>query len=107
MKKDLNYVAGLEKAIKKKYGDEAIDNPAKHWDEEKEKEYLEQLKEQTKKESRSSTTREHDGILITSKLFIDRKADKCPVCHSFKMSNIDKVMIKKIGHCQRCEWKKN
>ena len=70
-------------------------------------EYLEQIKERASKEERSSTTREHDGILITSKLFIDRKADKCPVCHSFKMSNIDKVMIKKIGHCQRCEWKKN
>ena len=33
--KDLNYIAGLEKAIKKKYGDEAIENPAKHWDKEK------------------------------------------------------------------------
>ena len=27
--KDLNYIAGLEKAIKKKYGEEAIQNPAK------------------------------------------------------------------------------
>ena len=107
MKKDLNYIAGLEKAIKQKYGEEAVQNPSSNWTPEKEKEYLQQLKERASKEERSATTREHDGILITSKLFIDRKADKCPVCHSFKMSNIDKVMIKKIGHCQRCEWKKN
>mgnify|MGYP003140451891 FL=1 len=107
MKKDLNKVAKIEQAIEKRWGKEAVENPASHWDEEKEKEYLEQIKERASKEGRSSTTREHDGILITSKLFIDRKADKCPVCHSFKMSNIDKVMIKKIGHCQRCEWKKN
>ena len=40
--KDLNYIAGLEKAIKKKYGPEAIENPAKHWDEEKEKDYIQQ-----------------------------------------------------------------
>ena len=36
MKKDLNYIAAVEKAIKKKYGSEAIDNPEKFWDEEKE-----------------------------------------------------------------------
>ena len=32
---DLDYVAKLEKAIKKKYGEEAIQNPAKFWNEEK------------------------------------------------------------------------
>ena len=43
--KDLNYIAGLEKAIKKKYGPEAIENHAKHWDEEKEKDYIQQLED--------------------------------------------------------------
>ena len=42
--KDLNYIAALEKAIKKKYGDDAIQNPAKYWDEDKETDYLKQLK---------------------------------------------------------------
>jgi len=28
-KKDLDYIAALEKAIEKKYGTEAIENPAK------------------------------------------------------------------------------
>ena len=35
-KKDPNYVVKLEKAIAKKYGDEAIENPKKHWSDEKE-----------------------------------------------------------------------
>ena len=35
-KKDLNYIAKVEKAIAKKYGDLAIQNPAKFWNEEKE-----------------------------------------------------------------------
>ena len=35
--KDLNYIAKIEKAIAKKYGDIAIQNPAKFWDEKKEK----------------------------------------------------------------------
>ena len=50
--KDLNYIAALEKAIKKKYGDDAIQNPAKHWDEDKEKEYIEQLKEFVEKQKK-------------------------------------------------------
>ena len=54
MKKDLNQVARMEQAIEKRWGKEAIENPASHWDEEKEKEYLEQLKEQTKKASNLS-----------------------------------------------------
>jgi hypothetical protein len=43
MKKDLNYIAKLEQAIAKKYGDEAIRNFRSDWDDKKEKEYLEQL----------------------------------------------------------------
>ena len=107
MKKDLNEVAKIEQAIENRWGKEAVENPASHWDDQKEKDYLDQLKEQTTKQEKSSVTKEKDGILITSKLFIDRKADKCPVCFDFRMSNIDKVLIKKKCHCQRCEWKKN
>ena len=38
MKKDLdlNDIARFEKAIAKKYGNEAIENPRKHWNDEKE-----------------------------------------------------------------------
>ena len=50
MKKDLNYIASLEKAISKKYGKEAVQNPSSNWTPEKEKEYLEQLKENKAKE---------------------------------------------------------
>ena len=36
-KKDLNYIAKVEQAIAKKYGEEAIQNPASFWDEKKRK----------------------------------------------------------------------
>ena len=107
MKKDLNQVAKIEQAIEKRWGKEAVENPASHWDEEKEKEYLEQLKERVRNERSSYSTKEHEGILITSKLFNNRRVDRCPECSSFKLSKRDKVLIKKVGHCQRCEWKKN
>jgi len=47
---DPNYVAKIEQAIAKKYGKETIQNPRGNWDEEKEKEYEEQLKKLAEKE---------------------------------------------------------
>ena len=43
--KKLNEIAKLEKAIKERWGDEAIKTPQSDWDETKEKEYKEQQKE--------------------------------------------------------------
>ena len=45
MSKDWDHIAKIEKAINQKYGKEAIINPNSNWSEDKEKEYLEQLKE--------------------------------------------------------------
>ena len=45
MDKDWDYIAGVERAIKEKYGDAAIHNPKANWNEEKEKKYVEQVKE--------------------------------------------------------------
>ena len=42
--KDWDYIARLEKAIKKKYGSEAVVNPKNSWTDEKEEEYLKELK---------------------------------------------------------------
>ena len=46
MKKELTFddVARFEKAIAKKYGEEAIQNPRKHWNDEKEEKHQEQLR---------------------------------------------------------------
>ena len=50
MKHDPNYIASLEKAIKEKYGDDAISNPKSGWDDDKEEEYLKQLKKMSQKD---------------------------------------------------------
>ena len=44
MKKDLNQIAKIEKAMSKNFGEESIVNPKSGWDDEKEKQYLEHLK---------------------------------------------------------------
>ena len=38
--KDLNYIARLEQAIAKKYGEETVQNPRSTWTQEKEQKYL-------------------------------------------------------------------
>jgi hypothetical protein len=43
--KDPNYAVKVEQAIAKKYGKETVVNPKSKWDDDKEKEYLEQLKD--------------------------------------------------------------
>ncbi len=51
MKRDLTFVAGLEKEIAKKYGTEAIQNPKGNWTEENQGEYEAQAKKSSKESS--------------------------------------------------------
>ena len=70
--KDWNYIAKLEKAIEKKYGEEAIQNPKGNWDKEKEKEYLNQLEIVAEKQRRLDQEEAHkvdiEGFLVSKKL---------------------------------------
>ncbi len=51
-KKDYNYIAAVEKAIAEKYGKETVQDFRSDWDQEKEKDYLDQLKKRKKKEKK-------------------------------------------------------
>ena len=48
--KDPNFIVRVEKAIAKKYGQEAIQNPRNGWNDEKEEEYKQQLQKMTEKQ---------------------------------------------------------
>tara|TARA_R110002072_G_scaffold232387_1_gene389867 strand:+ start:71 stop:466 length:396 start_codon:yes stop_codon:yes gene_type:complete len=103
--KDLNYIAGLEKAIKKKYGDEAIENPAKFWNEKKEQDYIEQLEEFIKKQKKAE--QEHDaknvdGVLITHKLLNKEGILNCPVCFKKIKTINDDIYFTKFDCCEKC-----
>lgn len=101
MKKDQNYIAGLEKAIAEKYGEEAIQNPAKHWSSEKEKKYLEQLKKAG--EYKASNKIEHSaGFLLDEKLINKRQIESCQRCDTKIASLNDKVYYNKYKTCERC-----
>ena len=104
--KDPNYVVKVERAIAKKYGEETIQNPRGNWDEEKEKEYLEQLKTLSIKEDRLKRKDEKievDGILMSRKL-LNRETTKrtCPVCNEYSFEIQDDVYMSKFDCCYNC-----
>ncbi|HCT54318.1 MAG TPA: hypothetical protein DF712_17860 [Balneola sp.] len=103
--KDLNYIAGLEKAIKKKYGDEAVENPAKHWDKEKEQDYIEQLEhfvEKQKKFEQSHDVENVDGVLVSRKLLNKEGILNCSTCKSKLKTINDDIYHTKFHCCEKC-----
>ena len=103
--KDLNYVANLEKAIKKKYGEEAIQNPANFWDEEKEKSYIRQLEEfieRQKKTEDGQALENVDGVLLSRKLLNKEGILNCPVCNKKLKTINDDIYFTKFSCCGKC-----
>ncbi len=104
-KKDPNYVAALEKAIKEKYGELATMNPKMYWDTEKEKQYILDSKEANKKISNYEETREKidlDGVLIPKKLISKTANKNCIVCKKYSFDKKDDVYLNKFLVCNIC-----
>lgn len=101
-KKDLNQIAKIEKAIKEKYGEEAIQNPKGSWDKEKEDKYLEELKAFYQRNLRAKKTEEADGFLVKTRKS-DNSVDRtCPVCSSYSFSGQDDLYMTKFDCCFNC-----
>ena len=105
MKKDLEYTVKVEKAIAKKYGDETIVNPKSFWDNEKEKEYLKQLKilhEKEYKKKKVSEKIEKDGFLLPKNLITKDNKRKCPICGIYSFNMKDDLYMNKFECCFKC-----
>ena len=103
--KDLNQIVKIEKAISKKYGEDAIANPKHHWNEEKEKEYLQQLKELSIKERNQSEKDqkiEIDGVFISKKLLIKETKRTCLVCSVYSFELNDDLYMNRYKCCRKC-----
>ena len=103
-KKDSNYVVKLEKAIAEKYGEETIQNPKKNWNEEKETQYVEDLKILYQKRQQTDTEDkvDVDGVLINKKLFSKESNRSCPVCNTYSFSYRDDLYMTKFQCCEMC-----
>jgi hypothetical protein len=112
VKKGPNYVAKLEKAIRQKYGEDTIQNPKANWTDEKEKKYLEELKETFKKELKRKDAKEKvetNGFLVPKQLLIKDSNRVCPVCRVYSFVMKDDVYMNKYECCFKCyvQWVEN
>ena len=104
---DWDKIAAVERAVKEKYGDNAIHNPKANWNEEKEAYYIKQVKEQAKINSQkleNQQTIEENGFLLKKKLFTTKTSRVCPVkdCKQYSFSLKDDVYMNKYDCCYQC-----
>jgi len=99
--KDPDRLIKVEKAIQEKYGDEAIQNPKANWDQEKEKEYLQQIKKIYKSQKPKEKI-EVDGVLMPKKLFRKESERSCPVCKIYSFDIRDDLYMAKFKCCFEC-----
>ena len=103
--KELNKIASIEKAIAKKFGNDAIVNPKSLWSDDKEKEYLKQLKDFYYKQRDShenSEKTEKDGFLVPKNLITKESKRVCPVCNEYSFSIKDDLYMNKFECCHKC-----
>ena len=105
MKRDEKFVVKVEQAIAKKYGEDTIQNPKKHWNDDKEKKYLEQLKKQQKRsdlrKQKSEKVKQND-VLIDKRLLNKRVERTCRICSVYSFSLKDDLYINKFDCCYDC-----
>ena len=106
-KKDWDLIAGVEQAIKKQYGEDAIRHPSSDWTDEQEAEHLEQLKAAALKErnirSKSEKVEVSEGVFVSKKLFKKETNNRtCPVCKTYSFDSRDDVYMKKFECCWSC-----
>ena len=100
-----DYIAKLEKAISQKYGQEATYNPKRFWNDEKEKEYIEQSQAEQKKFAKLAESQdkvEEDGFLINKKLLNKDHNRTCPVCKKYSFRSEDDLYMNKFDTCYVC-----
>jgi hypothetical protein len=107
MTTDWDKIAAIERAVKEKYGENAIANPKANWSAEKEADYIEQVKQQaqiTHQKHEKQEIVEENGFLVKKKLFISKTNRTCPVleCNSYSFSIKDDVYMNKFGCCFEC-----
>jgi len=105
MKKDPNYIAAVEKAITEKYGKDTVQDFRHEWEEQKEKEYLNQLKEMRIKRDKYSTKKDEvivGDVKITKRRTRQKDDRTCPVCKTYSFSQKDDLYMNRFKSCYLC-----
>ena len=102
---DINKIAALEQAISKKYGEETVKNPKSGWTDDKELEYLEQLKIEAKRERNQrnkSEKQQANGFLVCKKLLNKSTNRHCVICDTYSFDVRNDVYMSKFDCCFKC-----
>ena len=104
MKKDTNYVASVEKSVAEKYGKIAVQDFRSEWREEKEKVYLDQLREARENKVNEITSTKEIGDNTVIKLSSRKNPENrvCPVCKTYSFSPIDDLYMNRFECCHPC-----
>ena len=105
MKDKRDRIAAIEKAIREKYGAETIAHPRANWSDEKEEEYLEQIKKLSKRKQavEDKTDKVDNGGFFVAKKLLNRETKrKCPVCDVYSFKIADDVYMNKFECCYKC-----
>tara|TARA_B100000886_G_scaffold194202_1_gene133817 strand:- start:262 stop:636 length:375 start_codon:yes stop_codon:yes gene_type:complete len=103
LSKDPNYAIKVERAIAEKYGDEAVRHPKSDWTDDKEKQYLDDLKKlHHVHNSDDESLVDINGVLISKKLLRRESKRSCPVCSTYSFKSKDDVYMSKFGCCEKC-----
>jgi len=102
MSKDPNYAIKVEKAIAEKYGQEAVVNPKSQWNDDREKQYLEELKSNYRHDKSESEKEDLDGVLISKQLLNRESKRSCPTCNTYSFKSVDDLYMTKFGCCNKC-----
>ena len=101
--KDPNYAIKIEKAIAEKYGDDTVQHPKKQWTDDKEKQYLKDLKKlHDNYIEHESSQEEVNGVFISKKLLTRESKRSCPVCNTYSFKPNDDVYMSKFDCCFKC-----
>jgi hypothetical protein len=101
-KRNYNYIAAVEKAISQKYGKDTVQDFRSDWYEEKEKDYLEQLRLKRIKKQQRKNNREKIEIDDTVINKVSRADRVCPVCKTYSFSPADDLYMNRFDCCQQC-----
>ena len=105
MKKDWDTIAALERAIAERYGKNTVQDFRAEWEENKEEQYLEQIKAHRKSKDTRTTQMETitKGDVIIKKRIRKHKQDRtCPVCKTYSFSGRDDLYMNRFDCCEQC-----
>ena len=99
---DYNEIAKFEKAIREKYGDDAIQDPRSLWNQKKEEKYLRDLKDFYTKEKVEKEILDRGSYLLKSTRPLKKQKSTCEVCAEYSTRSSDDLFFNRFQCCEKC-----